>query len=272
MLYLSRSSPLETTSEFFRFTRAGDLLPLFFSACQFGLLLALTLHVYWLRFRDEFGAQFAIRVGEAYSGATDVLMEDFLRASVSIVAMAVIARVGVIIYFVRHPAFAHRGLYRHSMLSSALVIVSGLEGSIFTALAKSNVSYKVFKLVASIYGLAVFDLPSTLLVVVYYFALVDFNQLGVTFGDYLLEDLLRAAAVVSILCVLFKVFMLTLMKATLQDTAEENPFDGPACCGGTGVSGGGAARRRGRRGRGGEDDASEDDLRDSDDENGSMRI
>jgi len=235
MLYLGRRAPREISRSFFRFYRGGDVVPVVVSALQFGLVLALALHAFWLLFRAEesFGERYGIATGPLYSAESDALLSTFLAAVLAIVSAGVLVRLSCVIYFARHPAFAHRGIYRHSMLASFVTILSCLEGSVFTVLAKSNIAYKVSKLATSACSLIVYDVPITMLVAVYYFAMIDFNELGVTFAGNPIEGILRATAVISVLVTLFKIFLLTLMKATLADSIEENPFMGPAClCGG----------------------------------------
>lgn len=226
LLGLARSSPPELPRSLFRFSRWGDLLPLLLSYSQLALLLALTLRAWWLleRGAPAFDA-LQLEVGPAFTAETDALLRSLVTAVLCIFGAGVLARVCVLAFFLHHPAFAHRGIYRHSMASSALAVVSLGEGSAFTPLAKSAVSHKVYQLATSACSLALYDVPIAVLLGAYYFKLLDFNRLGVRVAGRSLEDLLRAAAIVSIVVVLFRVFNLVLLKATLFDSAANgNPF------------------------------------------------
>lgn len=233
VLALSRRSPPEATAGFFRHTRWGDMLPIVFSYSQLCLIIVLAVNTFRLVFRDGPFRRFDIVVGPTYTAATDALLVRYLLAATAIFLLGLLARLLVACYFLLHPGFAHRGIYRHSMFSSIALMLSLCEGSVLTALAKSTVSYKVFKMATTMVSLGAYDLPIALLHGTYYFGLVDFNQLGVAINGRGIEDLLRASAVVSVVCVLYRVFNLVLIKATLaeDDGARRNPFDDSALVG-----------------------------------------
>ncbi|KAG8465545.1 hypothetical protein KFE25_002852 [Diacronema lutheri] len=233
VLALARRSPAETTSGFFRHTRWGDLFPLALSYTQAGLAIVLGVRVLWLVRRDTTYRQRDIEVGALFTAQTDALLIRYLLATSTIIALGVISRLCVVCYFLAHRGFAHRGIYRHSMFSSAALALSLVEGSVFTALAKSPASYKVFKMATAMISLGLYDLPTTALHAAFYFGFVDFNELGVTIDGRGIEGLLRATAIVSIACVLYRVFNLVLIKATLSD--GDDPFENSAlvrCLGG----------------------------------------
>mmetsp|Transcript_40015 Transcript_40015/g.98929 ORF Transcript_40015/g.98929 Transcript_40015/m.98929 type:complete len:448 (+) Transcript_40015:1121-2464(+) len=216
VLALSRGSPAETTTGFFLRTRWGDVLPVAFGYAQLGIVLALVVNIYWLRLRLRFKS-LDITVGPSYSAQTDALLDEYIVAAIVIILLGAGSRLCVVVYFLCHPAFAHRGIYRHSMFASCTVLLSLGEGSVFSAVAKSLGSYKVLKMATALTSLVLYDVPITALHLIYYFAFVDFDKLGVSINGRGLETLLRATTVVSIVCLLYRLFNLVLIKATLSD-------------------------------------------------------
>lgn len=225
VLATTRKTQPDDEEDFFRFTRHQDLLPLLFSYTQFACFFTLTLHMFWLSFRADYGSPAArdIRLPASYGEREDTIVSSFLVASVVLISAGVLSRLIAMVYFLRKPTFAHRGIYRYSLFSSFLAIVSLVDGSLMAAVAKSLRSYTVFKVVTSLSSLFVYDLVSTILVVSYYFS--PLNPLdGVTFGPelYMVQDLLAGTTAFSIVALVFRIFMITLMRASLASTPAED--------------------------------------------------